>query len=86
MQTLNIWLPDSLKDFVDKQIHSGRYPSINDYIRELILEDEKRNAQERLESLLLEGLDGDESELTHQDFENIRREALAQLQSRKNQE
>jgi hypothetical protein len=33
--------------------------------------------------LLLEGLDREESELTKQDFEDIRKDALAQLKSRK---
>ena len=36
-----------------------------------------------LEALLLEGLESEESELTHQDFDDIRKEALAQLKRRK---
>jgi antitoxin ParD1/3/4 len=84
MQTMNISLPDPLKDFVDHQIAEGRYSSVSEYIRELIRDDEKRKAEERLETLLLEGLEsGEESELTKQDFEDIRREALAQLKRHK---
>ncbi len=85
MLTMNISLPDPLKEFVDAQIASGRYSSVSEYIRALIREDEKRNAEERLEALLLEGLASEETELTRQDFEHIRKEALAQLNSRKNQ-
>ena len=48
-------------------------------VRELIREDETRKAQERLAALLLEGLASEESELTRQDFEDIRNEALAQV-------
>lgn len=44
---------------------------------------EKRKAQERLESLLLEGLESEASELTRQDFDEIRKEAIAQLTRRK---
>jgi len=83
MQTMNISLPDPLKDFVDHQIAEGRYSSVSEYIRELIREDEKRRAEERLEALLLEGLESEESVLTRGDFDAIRREALAQLKRRK---
>jgi antitoxin ParD1/3/4 len=58
---------------------------VSEYIRELIRDDEKRKAEERLEALLLEGLESEESELTRQDFADIRKEALALLQRRKKQ-
>jgi antitoxin ParD1/3/4 len=58
--------------------------SVNKPMREPIRNDEKRKAEERLEALLLEGLEcGEESELTKQDFEDIRKEALAQLKRHK---
>jgi len=83
MQTMNISLPEPLKEFVDHQIAEGRYSSVSEYIRELIRDDEKRKAEGRLEALLLEGLESEESELTRQDFDAIRKEALARLKLRK---
>lgn len=83
MQTMNISLPGPLKEFVDHQIAEGRYSSVSEYIRELIREDEKRKAQGRLEALLLEGLQGEDTELTPQDFDDIRRGALSRLKDRK---
>lgn len=83
MQTMNISLPDPLKEFVDHQIAEGRYSSVSEYIRELIRDDEKRKVEDRLEALLIEGLEGEESELTRKDFDDIRKEALAQLKRRK---
>ena len=83
MQSMNISLPEPLKDFVDGQIATGRYSSASEYVRELIREDERRKAQERLEGLLLEGLQGQETELTRQELSDIRKEALAQIQARK---
>ena len=56
---------------------------MSEYVRELIREDEKRNAEERLEELLLEGLRGKEAALTRADLNAIRKEALAQVKSRK---
>ncbi len=85
MQTMNISLPDPLKEFVDHQIADGRYSSVSEYIRELIRADEKRKAESRLEALLLEGLESEESDLTPQDFADIRREALSRLKNRNKQ-
>jgi antitoxin ParD1/3/4 len=84
MQTMNISLPDQLKEFVDHQIGSGRYSTVSEYVRDLIREDEKRAAQEKLEALLLEGIQSSQpTEMTRQDWEDIRREALKQFESRK---
>jgi antitoxin ParD1/3/4 len=55
MQTMNISLPDQLKQFVDEQVGSGRYSSVGEYVRDLILDDEKRTAQEILETMLMKG-------------------------------
>jgi antitoxin ParD1/3/4 len=85
MQTMNISLPGPLKDFVDHQIAEGRYSSVSEYIRELIRDDEKRKAQERLEALLLEGLESEETEMTREDLDHIRKEALTRLKKRKKQ-
>ena len=84
MQSMNISLPEPLKEFVDGQIASGRYSSASEYIRELIRGDEKRKAEERLEALLLEGLEGKEAAVTRDDWNAIRKEAVAKLKARKN--
>jgi antitoxin ParD1/3/4 len=81
---MNISLPDQLKDFVDNQIGSGRYSSVSEYVRELIREDEKRKAQERLESMLMEGMkSGSPSEMSRKDWDDIRKEAVKQFEARK---
>jgi antitoxin ParD1/3/4 len=61
MQSMNISLPEPLKQFVDGQIAQGRYSSVSKYVRELIRADEKRKAEEQFEALLLEGLQGEEA-------------------------
>jgi antitoxin ParD1/3/4 len=84
MQTMNISLPDQLKDFVDEQIGSGRYSSVSEYVRDLIRDDERRKAQEKLEALLMEGIQsGKPTGMTRQDWEDIRRQALKQFEARK---
>jgi antitoxin ParD1/3/4 len=85
MDSMNISLPEPLKQFVDGQIAAGRYSSASEYIRELIRDDEKRKAEERLEALLLEGLQDEEAELTREDWSAIRKEAQARVAARKKQ-
>jgi antitoxin ParD1/3/4 len=83
MQTVNISLSDQLKEFVDAQIGEGRYANASEYLRELILDDEKRKEQERLEAMLIEGLESSEStEMTRQDWEDIRSEGKRMLEAR----
>jgi antitoxin ParD1/3/4 len=74
MNTINISLPDSVKAYLEKQVASGNYNNISDYIWELIVQDQKRKtAKERLEELLLEALDsGEATPMTDLDWEQIR--------------
>jgi antitoxin ParD1/3/4 len=83
MQSMNISLPDPLKQFVDGQIAQGRYSSVSEYMRELIRADEKRKAEDQLEAKLLEGLSSQETEFTPADLSALRKDALARLEDRK---
>lgn len=83
MPSMNISLPDPLKEFVDGQISTGRYSTASEYVRELIRADEKRKAEEQLEAKLLEGLNSAESKLTAADWLAIRKEAVAKVEARK---
>jgi antitoxin ParD1/3/4 len=55
MTSLNISLPQPLRDYIEQQARQGGYSTPSEYMRELIREDRKRKARERLESLLREG-------------------------------
>ena len=84
MTSLNVSLPKPLKKYIEAKVKEGSYSTPSEYIRALLREDRKRRAQERLEALLLEGLNsGEPREMTNQDWKEIRREALARLKSRK---
>jgi antitoxin ParD1/3/4 len=52
MSTMNISLPDALKDFVDEQVTQRGYGTSSEYVRELIRKDADRL---QLRGLLLEG-------------------------------
>ncbi|MHC5541565.1 type II toxin-antitoxin system ParD family antitoxin [Singulisphaera rosea] len=57
METMNIALPESMKQFVQERVSEGGYSIASEYVRELIRADRKRKAEERIDALLLEGLD-----------------------------
>jgi antitoxin ParD1/3/4 len=77
MASLNISLPQSLKDYVEEQIKASGYSTPSEYVRELLREDQKRRAQEKLETLLLEGLNsGDPIDISPQYWENKRKQLL----------
>jgi len=83
MQSMNISLPDPLKSFVDRQVETGRYSSVSEYVRELIRADERRKAEEAPEAKLLEGLRSAEREFSPEDWKAIRKEALSRAEARK---
>lgn len=75
MQTMNIAIPDSLKEYVQRQIAQGGYSSVSEYVRELIRADRKVKARQALEVEVLRGLESGEAEpLTVEDWDAIREE------------
>jgi len=43
MATMNVSLPDPMKDWVETQAKTGRYSNASDYVRDLIRRDQVRN-------------------------------------------
>ncbi len=65
MATMNISLPDPMRDWVQTQIKAGQYSSGSDYVRDLIRRDkEKREKHEALQKAITEGLESGVSERT----------------------
>ena len=57
MTTVTISLPESLKDFVETQVQTKGYGNVSEYFRGLLRDAQEREADKRLEALLLESLD-----------------------------
>jgi antitoxin ParD1/3/4 len=68
-----------MKDFVEHQAAQRGYRTTSEYFCKLIREDQKRRAREKVEALLLQGLQSEASEMTREDWEQIRREGWASL-------
>ena len=45
MATMNVSLPDQMKDWVEQQSAGGRYSNASDYVRDLIRRDQQQAAQ-----------------------------------------
>src|SRR6185437_14190580 len=55
---LTISLPEDLKAFIDERTKSGQFNSTGEFIQQLVREDQERAEKERLERMLLNGLEG----------------------------
>lgn len=83
MTTLNISLPDAMRAFIDEQVTKGGYSTANEYIHDLIRQAQKKAEQEKLEAMLLAGLEsGEKLEITDEWWEQKR----AQLMQRFHQD
>ena len=57
MATMNISLPEPMKDWVNAQTKTGRYSNASDYVRDLIRQDQERADKIRqLQQLIDEGM------------------------------
>lgn len=76
MATLSISLPDELNAFVDAQVAEQGYTSASEYLREPIRQRRRAQAEERLRSLIAEGLASGRAEPLEPDFfDRLRAEA-----------
>ena len=73
MKSINISLSDAMRTYIEEKVATGGYSSVSEYFRELVRQDQKRQAAERLEVMLLENLNsGNATEMTPDDWEDIR--------------
>ena len=75
MSTINISLPEALRDFVDNQVDARGYASSSEYIRELIRRDQDH---QHLRQLLLDGAASGQAVTADQDYFDRLRETVRQ--------
>lgn len=77
MATMNVSLPDKMKDWVEDQTQSGRYGNASDYVRDLIRRDQERQASiAHMQKMIDEAY---ESGVSKKTFAEIREEARAKV-------
>ena len=58
MATMNVSLPDPMKEWVEAQAKTGRYSNASDYVRDLIRRDQERSGSiAQIQALITEGLE-----------------------------
>lgn len=82
MATMNVSLPDAMKDWVEHQVDSlGRYSNVSDYVRDLIRKEQDQTAKiAAMQQLVTEGL---ESGLSDKTMDDIQAMALEQIEASK---
>lgn len=56
MATMNISLPEPLKQFVDEEVREGGFSGTSDYVRDLIRQRQRAKSAEFLRQLIAEGM------------------------------
>ena len=83
MASMNVSLPEKLKDYVKERVNAGGFSNPSDYVRTLIREDKNRLAKERLENLLLDGIDsGEPTNMTVDDWKDAREVVKKKLEAK----
>ncbi len=75
---INIDIPDEVRVYVEAQVMAGTYSNIGEYFLDLVQQDQKRKAEAKLETLLLEGIDSQGQEVTPEYWQNLRSTLLGE--------
>ena len=76
MATMNISLPDSMRNWVEAQLETGLYANNSDYIRDLIRKDQQRaEKMALLQQAITAGLDSEDAGAL--DMQAIKKQARA---------
>lgn len=65
-----------MRDFIETEVATGDYGSASELFREMVRDRQKRKAQERLEILLLEGLESGQPIKVSDEYLQRRRQEL----------
>ena len=77
MATMNVSLPDAMKQWVESRSEDGRYSNASDYVRDLIRRDQIKS--EKIAAMRLHVEEGLASGVSEDSLEDIRQEVLKEL-------
>ena len=80
MATMNVSLPDPMKDWVETQTRTGRYANASDYVRDLIRRDQERN--DKIVAMQRFVDDGLKSGVSHRSMDEIFAAGLERAEAR----
>ena len=83
MATMNISIPEPLREFVEEEVARGGYSSVSEYMRDLV---RRAKSEKELEARLLDALDAEDlGEIDPEFFSKLREHArrIATAKSRR---
>ncbi len=82
--SLNISLPQEMKDWIDQLVARAGYATTSEYFRQLVRADQRRQLREEIDARLLAALDsGEPVEITPDWWEERRQELARRIKARK---
>jgi len=81
MATMNVSLPDAMKEWVETQTRTGRYGNASDYVRDLIRRDQERADKIAAMQRLVD--EGRASGVSEESLDEILAEARRQARARR---
>ena len=74
MATMNVSLPEAMKQWVENQARSGRYSNISDYVRDLIRRDQEQALKiAHMQALVTEGMESGPGKQTMEELRETAR-------------
>ena len=83
MNRLTISLPAEQRAYLQQAVASGQYASESEVLRDLIRERQRRQARQTLAAKLMEGLEGEDVDLSADELADIWNHAREQVRQRK---
>lgn len=81
---MNISLPRPMKEWVEAHVVAGGYGTVSEYFRQLLRQEQQRQAHRQIEGNLLDALDsGNSTPMTPDDWDQIRREGRKRIAAKK---
>lgn len=75
MATMNVSLPDAMKQWAEKQASTGRYSNTSDYVRDLIRRDQEQAMKiAHMQALVTEGMESGTGTRTMEELREAARE------------
>ena len=75
--TITVSLPESLRKYIEDRASAQGYRTVGDYVSHLVEEEQRRETQNRLDSLLQEGIDSGEPQEVGAAYWDRKRRGLA---------
>jgi antitoxin ParD1/3/4 len=76
MATMNVSLPETMKDWIEQRVKSGHYANVSDYVRDLI-----RRDQEKRDALVQALIEAEQGGISPRSVQRIIAETKAKLKN-----